>query len=567
MNPHDWKHRYGLGVLAVLSLTAAACGGDDDSADDTAPSATAISSTKPVGTTPATTATTGSTAPSSSAPPIDLDPTGILRFGTPLISGVGVHFDPAALLAAPPSLLWSELIFGTLLRETADGKLEPWMAREVEVVDPRTVRIALRPGVTFTDGSAYDAEAVRTGLLRSRFEATTDAIQARVETNVGFSALTSIDVEGPLTLVAQLDEPVASLFLTELASIYGMIPSPRQIAQSPSDIDVAPVGAGPLVFTRFATDQVIELRKNPQFWDADRWPLAGVDFVHTPRGPAQTNGLLAGTIDINMVVPAADISVVEAESDLAVEKATLAANSLNTCSSKPPFDNVAVRKAIQIGFDRDEYNELVYGGLAEPAYGALKKSDAAFDPRLEEELAFDQEAARKLLSEANLSDISFDLIMLPTHNYGRNVEVIQSQLKELGITVNVVPMLASLYTEWIEPQKPGALIAPTGGQVLSGTFTWFSALSSPGGAGAFCGYSNPELMDLLLEAAALDPNDPKVVEKYREANRVFVDTAVQIPLVFEPHLSAWNENRVGGPMRFLASILYRPSLEGIYVKK
>lgn len=571
-----------LAVAVAFSLVAVACGGgddDDDSASTAAPSgdtaADAASGTT-AATDPAETAagaetanTTAATEPSDTADdaesPTDVDPAGILKFGNPLVSGIGVHLDPTQTSSDLPNIYWSELVYGTLLRFTEEGIPEPWMAEGVEIVDPQTVRITLRPDVTFTDGSAYDAEAVKTSLLRTRFESATPAIEGRMD--AGFKSLASVDVIDPLTVEAHLDKPIASVFIDALASVPGTIQSPKQIAENPADIDLRPIGAGPYVFEEYIPDQKISLRKNPDFFDADHWLLGGIDVIHTPNGPTQANALLSDTIDFNTQVPVDSLQALDADDALTTDVLPVRLVMMLMCSTKPPFDNELVRQAVQVGIDREGYNELVYGGQGVPADGLFQDGDPSHDPQVAAQLAYDPDKARELLQESGVADPTFDLVTITTHNWGRQAEAIQSQLKEIGITANIVPM-DDVYTNWIQPQAPGAMLVPVPG-LRTGGYSMFNAQVVEGGAQAYCGSTgDPEVAGLITEAAGLAADDPESIDLFRQANQEYVDSALNIPVLFEPYANTWNTDRVGGTPKWIDVLGYgRPMFDTVYVKQ
>lgn len=546
-------------VLLALSLLAAACGDDDDDTSDTSAVTTLQSATTATDEPAATTSvSTGDTEA-----PTDMDPNGILKFGTPLISGVGIHFDPI-WQTSNTNHIWGELIFGTLARFDETGSVQPWMAEELEVVDPKTVRIKLRPGMTFTDGSAFDAEAVAASLTRVRTTSATPQIQARKDP--GILALDTVDVIDPLTVQANLAEPLASLFLDAMAMPFGFIVSPKQLAEAPDQIDVKPIGAGPYVLEEFVPDQVIRVRKNSEFWDADSWKLAGVDFVHTPNGPPQTNGLLSDTIDLNRQVPISDLAALETDDDLEMVVEPMRIVMLLMCGGKPPFDNPLIRQAMMIGIDRQGYIDLVYDGLGAPAYGMIPESSASFDPALKEQLKYDPDKARDLVTRSGVQNPAFDLITITTHNWGRQVEALQAQLAKIGITANIVRM-DDVYTNWIAPQASGALIAPIPGN-RPGGYIMFRNQVAEGGSNAYCGISDPDVVAHINEAVGLSPDSPAAIAAWREANAAFVESAYHIPVIFEPYAVAVNTSRVGGTPKFSPTLGdLHVLLDTIYMKK
>lgn len=548
------KNKRWLLPLLSLSLVAAACGSDDDD-DGTETSGSA-----------ATTEAGGSGGPSDSSTPAtdvpaDMDPDGILRYA--YFFGPITHFDPIQSNQGTDAAR-SHLVFGTLMREQPDGSTKPWMAESVEVVDPKTVKITLREGVTFTDGTPYDAEAVSSGLMRTRTESASADVEAAM--NTAMKSLVSVDVVDPLTVRANLDQPLAGEFITALAGNSGIIVSPKQVAESPAEVDRAPIGAGPYMLTENIDEQLLSFRKNPDFWDADSWKLAGIDFVATPTGAPMVTGLLGDAIDLAVNVSIENLDRIEAEPGFAATAiASFSFDVLYLCTTKAPLDNEKVRQAIQVGIDRDEYNELVYQGRSEPAYGFFREGQANYNPDLEEVVKFDPEEAKRLLKEAGAEGVTVDVYWIIPINYQKPAEVIQAQLKEVGINVNLIASGPDdLFTKFIGAKAPGALFVPTYGAATGVEF--FSRQFSKGGQVAFCDSERKDVMDVVSVAGGMNQDDPAAIEAFKEAQAIVAQHAYTIPVAFQPRGMAWNTDRIGGTPQTTGNggdVMY----DSIYIKK
>jgi peptide/nickel transport system substrate-binding protein len=237
---HERKQKKGVvlvALLLVLSLFAAACGGSDDDGSDAADKDGTSTS--------------------------DVDTEGILKLGISLNNPGGNHFDPT-VTQSTVDLQWMQLVFGTLLRSRGDGSIEPFMAKSYELVDPQTVTLELREGVKFTDGSAYDAETVKAGLLRTLNQA---QAASKSSQNIGFAEISEIIVDGPLALTIKTKTPVAGTLVAGLADREGVIPSPAQVAAAPGDIETKPIGAGPYTLVKNDNLRLLSFRRNPDFFD------------------------------------------------------------------------------------------------------------------------------------------------------------------------------------------------------------------------------------------------------------------------------------------------------------
>lgn len=500
----------------------------------------------------AVTACGGSGGASGSNEAGDPDPNGILKYGYPM-PVAGLHFDPTQSVLTP-DVVWMSQVFGTLMRQSEDGVVEPWMAESGEVVDPQTVRIRLRPAVKFTDGSAYDAEAVRTSLLRARTPATP---AAKGGMDVSMKVLEDVVVVDPLTVEAKLSAPLAGQFLIELSQRSGAIQSPKQIAEAPDQIDTNPIGAGPFTVATNTPQQLLSLKRNPTYWDAENVQLGGVDIINTPTGPQQANGLLAGNLDWASYVSVDSAKRVESDGRFSTDVSTVYNVEMLMCTGKAPFDNENVRMAVQSGIDRERYAELAYSGYTEPAYSFYRESNQNFAPQTKELAGYDQEKAKELLSSAG--DVSFDLHYPTTSITGTEAEVLQSQLKDIGVNANIIGD-RDLAAGFITPQKPGATLVATIGGLGYGLYSRHFA---PAGFFALCGADRPDVMAAVNEAAGLAPDDPKAIEAYRQAQILMAEHAYTVPIVAYPQIAGWNTSRVGGTPKFTAQGY--PEFDSVYI--
>ncbi|MFC9358362.1 ABC transporter substrate-binding protein [Rhodococcus sp. NPDC057014] len=454
-------------------------------------------------------------------------------------------------------VVYYKLFYGTLLRQSRDGVFTPWMAKGVEVIDPHTVKIALREGVRFSDGAAFDAEAVRTSLLRARSPLTPTA-QAVLAP--GLRQVDVVEVIDPLTAVVKLSQPLAGQFYVELSSVAGAIMSPKQIAANPDQIDTMPVGAGPFTVTENKPGQRLSVRKNPDYWDADNVHLAGVDIINTPTGPQHANGLLSGKLDWASYVSVNSAEAIDANDKFATEISNVYNIYLNMCTAESPFNNEKFRKAVQVGIDRERFSKLVYGGLAEPAYSLLPEDSAAFDPDLKKSIEYDPERSKQLVAESGVT-APISLHYPATLNFGVESETLQAQFARLGVHVDITSD-RDVMAGFIVPKKPGALLSFYSG---SRTFRQFDTYFGPGSPMALCGVDRPDIMEAVRTAASVTPGDPTAIASYQAAAKLIAESAYLIPVVTYPNVQGWNTDRVEGNPTFDAFGLL--NIDSLHIKK
>ena len=486
----------------------------------------------------------------------EIDAAGVLRYGYPM-PVAGLHLDPT-LSASAPDTIWMSMVYGTLVRQTGDGTIVPWMAAGAEVVDPETVKVTLRPNITFSDGSAYDAYAVSTSMMRARVPATP---AAKGSQDAAMKTLDSVQVIDPLTVVARLNAPMAGQFLIELSQRTGAIQSPKQIAENPEQIDTNPVGAGPFTLVANTPQQVLSFKKNLDFWDADNVKLGGVDIVNTPTGPQQTNGLLSGNLDWASYISVDGADRVKADKKFTTDVSEIYTVGVLMCTGKAPFDNVQVRQAMQLGIDREKYAQLAFGGFTGPAYSFFPENNRNFAPQVTESVSYNPDKAKQLLASAGASDTTFDLYYPTASVTGPEAEVLQAQLGEIGVKTNIRGE-RDLRANFFAPQKPGAALVAFIG---SAGYSAFNIAFGAGSALALCGVDRPEVMEAVNQAAGLSPDDPKAIAAYQQAQEIVAENAYFIPIVAYPTIAGWNNSRVGGTPVFNAQGY--PQFDSVYIGK
>jgi ABC-type transport system substrate-binding protein len=499
-------------VLLVLATVAAACGGDDDDGGGGA-------------------GTTEGEGDDTAQEAGDFDPDGVLRYGVSLVGqGVSGRLAPFASTSVCDVMVMAP-IYDTLTHTNPlNGELEPGLAESWEVVDDQTVELTLREGVTFHDGSPFDAEAVKSGLERN---AADDAAQ----TAASFATIESIEAVDELTVRINLSAPVAGSIPAILSGREGMIVAPSALETA----DTEPVGAGAFRLTEHQPGQQLTFEKNEDYWNADEVHLGGIEIVESEAGPPTTNALLAGEIDMAQISP--DL-LGGLEGDPNIEIAEQPARSyykLNWNLAEPPFDNLQFRQAINHAIDRDAVLQAVFEGMGSVAWGPFPEDFYAYNADVEGTYDYDPEEARSLLEESGVEDPSFTAFVPPTPVFTRFAEVIQAQLAEVGIGVEYVQSTDIVQDYFTDKGQPATVILwpprPDPVDTLRVQFT-------PGNFNNVGEYSNDELNGLVDQILATDDQGDRQ-PLFEEGAQIVVDEALDLPVAYAPLLHAARSN-VGG---------------------
>jgi len=221
-----------------------------------------------------------------------------------------------------------EAIFGTLMTYDAQTRqVTPGMAESFTTTDGRAWTLTLRPGLTFTDGTPYDAAAVVANWERIKDPLTLSAART--------TALTMTwSVVDPRTVAVTLDAPNYQL-PRALEYSLGMIASPAALQAKGKDFGNAPVGAGPFVLDTWQRETQMTLQRNPGYWDQPRPYLDTLVLSVIPADDQRVNALQAGEID--------------AMSTLVTEYAVRAERAGFAKVGAPPYGGTGVRMSWRTG--------------------------------------------------------------------------------------------------------------------------------------------------------------------------------------------------------------------------
>jgi ABC-type transport system substrate-binding protein len=470
---------------------------------------------------------------------VKADRTAILQFG----QMQGESYDPIRQVGVEYIQLYA--LFDMLLSYNTDGTIEPRLATGYTATADK-VRLNLRTGVTFQDGTPFNAQAVQYSLNRVLHDPSSS-----IASNV--SMLKSVNVVDSHTVDLVLSEPSIQALLFQLADRPGMIVSPTAVqkAGSSASFSLAPVGAGPYAIDgAWFPRESMSVRAWPGYWDKPARLLGGVDFTNVLEG-ATVNAMRAGSVDVN-VLAATDATALKGDPTVRVR--TGPGNfimGLNINLTKPPFDNLKVRQAVSHAINRPAVNQALTSGLGSPAFQFATPNSPAYDPSLNSLYDFNPGKAKQLLREAGFSKgLSFPSIIAATAAvYVQFGELIQSQLSEVGITMDlqqinqadVIPML------WGSNGNHGtAISAPIGGGIsLTGVAQGFAVQTLSSGYENTGGYEVPGIAPILT-AAASATTYAQSAALYKKANRIVTENVCVMIPVFTPPSIIGIQDYVGG---------------------
>jgi peptide/nickel transport system substrate-binding protein len=431
-------------------------------------------------------------------------------------------------------------IFDNLVAVDENLNLVPGLATSWETSDDGLLwTFHLREGVTFHDGTPFDAEAVAFHVNFILDEA--NALRHRADIGM-VSEARAVDSH---TVEFVLTEPF-SPFAATLYESVGYISSPAALQEYGEDYGSHPVGTGPFKFVEWRRDNELRLERFDDYWQTDLPRAAGVSFFPIPDTAVKLTNLRSGTIDLVDEIAAADVA--DASSDSELQVFTQAGTRwpmirLNTVVA--PFDNVLLRQAVTHAIPRDGIVQAIFFGNAQPAYGPISPIySQVYNPDVASiGLVYDLDLARAKLSEAGMPDgFSFTLDVGSTPQMQRMAELIQASLAEVGISMEIQPQESAAFTERLRSKEfQAALGSWTARPDVDGTMYQHFHTN---GLANWVSYSNPEV-DELLDLTRTTPIGEERNELFRQAEALIIQDAPWAFIAFE-NLSRVARSAVSG---------------------
>ncbi|SER39978.1 ABC transporter substrate-binding protein [Salipaludibacillus aurantiacus] len=473
--------------------------------------------------------------------------------------GDSVSLDYASVTDGESSRV-TEQIYESLLKFDEDSfEIGPGLAEEWEVFDDGLRFVfQLREGVTFHDGTDFNAEAVKIN-----FERWADPDHEYHFADEGYTysvygtqfggfkgddghVIEEINVLGEHEIEFVLNESLGA-FLQNMGMSYFSITSPAAFEEHGSAINENPVGTGPFKFVSWSKDDSIVLEKNEDYWQEGYPKLDGVIFQVIPDNSARLTALRSGEIDIMDGLNPDDVEQIESDPGLAIfERETNNIGYLGFNLDKEPFDNADLRRALNHAIDKETLITVLYAGLAEPAKNIIPPSYMGYNDSIDP-YAYDPDLARELLDEAGFGDgLEFDLWTMPVArpympDPERAAEVMQANLADVGVTANIVSMEWATYLERTEQGEHDIFMLGWSGTNGDPDYFFGNLLHSdaiPGGNRSF--YGNDEV-DSLLNQAKNSVDEDERAELYREVQEIVHEDAPMIPLVHSIPVLAGSE--------------------------
>ncbi|RKN47788.1 ABC transporter substrate-binding protein [Micromonospora endolithica] len=437
-----------------------------------------------------------------------------------------------------------ENVYDTLVEPDANLEMKPALATGwTTSQDQLTWTFTLREGVTFSDGSALDAEDVVYSFNR--------IISEKLNAAYRFATVKTVTAANPTTVVVTLSAPTPNL-LANLGGFKGLAIVDKANVES-GKVKTAPVGSGPFTVAGYTSGDSIKLVRNDRYWGT-KPKLDGVTFTFVKDPTVALQNLRGGEVQWTDNLPPQQVPALREGDDPTVRSVPstdywyLALNQ-----ARKPYGDVNVRRAVAFALDREAITKAAKFGLATVNQTAIPKDSAYYYEYAPYQRNTDQ--ARQLLQQAGANGLTMDLMV--TSEYPETVtaaQVIAAQLKEVGITVKIRTLD---FAQWLDEQDKGnfdAFMLGWLGNIDPDEF--YYAQHHSGGAFNFHGYRNATV-DRLLDQARTETDQAARKQQYEQAAKQIVDDASYIYLYNPDVAQGWSKRVSGYEVRTDRAIRFR----------
>jgi oligopeptide transport system substrate-binding protein len=377
--------------------------------------------------------------------------------------------DPHVTTGIPENYILTSLFEGLVVKNPTTLEVEPGVAEAWEVSpDGLTYTFHLRNDAKWSNGDPLTAEDFRWSWERALLPELANQYnynffpivnaEAFAKGEITDFSQVGVTVIDPATLQVQLRAPAP--YLLQLFDHHSTYPVHRATIESfgsPSDRLTAwarpgsLVSNGPFMLTEWEVNSHVRAEKNPNYWDADKVKLNAIVFYPTENLTTEERMFRDGQLHFTEDVPIGKVPVYRAEDPEVLEISPyLGTYYFQINTTRPPFDDVRVRKALSFSIDRALLVETVLEDVFTPAYSLVPPGTLGYQPP--QTFSYDPEQAKQLLADAGYPGGQgfppFELLY-NTHEQHQKIAVALQQMwqQTLGVQANLLNQEWQVYLD------------------------------------------------------------------------------------------------------------------------
>jgi peptide/nickel transport system substrate-binding protein len=413
-------------------------------------------------------------------------------------------------------------IYGELFEQGPKGAI-PDLAQGYKLSkDLKTLNIFLRHGVTFTDGTPFNAKAVAFNFKR-------DLDPANACLCLSSFPVASITTPNAYTVSLKLTKPFAPIVSAFFSEAPNWIVSPTALQKmGEKAFALTPVGAGPFEVVSDTPSASLVLKRNPNYWQQGRPYLAGIKFTVVGNDQSAYNALQSGQgqayeeFGTYSLLPSIAKSI-KVTPIVPSPTGTIAVQFNTTVA---PFNNIAAREAIYYATNPSPINKALYLGRAVPTQSLRSPGELFYQPKVSGYRTYNPAKAKALVAQLGGLSIRLDM----ESSEASLAEALASEWNQVGIKT-------SLHLETFEDNLGDyksnnwqAKFSDGGGYdpgILLG-LSFYYASNAP-----FTGYKDPKLDALIDKGVSVASNKARSAA-YSQIYKYISDHAYSPVLFFAP---------------------------------
>ncbi|MBK0327094.1 ABC transporter substrate-binding protein [Rhodobacteraceae bacterium F11138] len=463
--------------------------------------------------------------------------------------------------------------------------LRPGLAESYEISeDGKVFTFKLREGVKFHNGRVMTAEDVKYSLDRVTNPKTQSPGAGFFGSIVGFDAISNGETEtlegvkviDPLTVEITLSRPDAT-FLHVMGLNFAAVVAKEAVEEAGADFGKTAMGTGAFKLGEWTIGQRLVFEKNEDYWRDGVPYLDSVTFEVGQEPIVALLRLQNGEVDVpGDGIPPAKFQEVMADPEQAarvVEGGQLHTGYITLNTQMPPFDNVEVRRAVNMAINKERITQVI-NGRAVPATQPLPPSMPGYTDGYEG-YGYDPEKAQEMLAAAGFADgFETELYVMNTDPNPRIAQAIQQDLAKIGIKASIQSLAqASVIAAGGEADQ--APMIWSGGMAWIADFPDASNFYGPilGCAGAVQGgwnwawYCNEEVDAMATEADSMtDPDAADArLQKWSDVYMKIMDDAPWVPVFNEQRYTMKSERMGGADALYVDPVSIPVNYDYVYV--
>ena len=412
-------------------------------------------------------------------------------------------------------------IFDPLFRADKNGEVYPVLVKDWnKSEDGKVYTFNLKEGVKFHNGDELKAEDVKYTFERG--------MESPYSTDL-FACIDSVKVISDYSVEVTLKYPYDA-FMSILYQPFACIVS-KKIVESSESFDKNPIGTGPykLVEWKGAESIILAAFEDYHLGEAS---IKDVEFRIILDKSTGVIALEKGEIDAYVNIASTDRqAVIDNEAFSFYEAPSYFCFYLELNNQVEPYNDIRVRKAIAYAIDKEAIIESAQDGIAEEAHHPVPKGMVGYTDQVKS-YPRDLEKAKALLTEAGYPD-GFDMTLLGIETYTKTIQVLQSNLGEIGINVDIQILELGTYMDEIFAPECASFVVEYGIFYPDADPILYRGYHSDffGPLGNFPRYSDAEV-DALLEKAQVSTDKAEREALYLEILKKLNEDVPSIPLYF-----------------------------------